>query len=280
MAKSLFKKITIGVLTAVMAFSLASCGSSDKSKEASGEKAGIVSEIKKSGKLILATNPEFAPFEFVSMKDGKEKIVGADIMLAEEIAKDLGVELEIRSMNFNGLIEALNAGNCDMVIAGMNPTPDRKKSVAFSELYYGDSPQVLLINKKSVDKIKTKEDLKGLKIGAQKGSVQEDVVTNELKDSTLHAIPNIPNLIQELKNGQIDAVVLEKPVAEQALKSVSGEVQLAPFEIDIDYSGYAVAIKKGNEDLVEEVNKTIKRVENGKLMDGFIKEAEKLVDKK
>ncbi len=280
MAKSLFKKITIGVLTAVMAFSLASCGSSDKSKEVSGEKAGIVSEIKKSGKLILATNPEFAPFEFVSMKDGKEKIVGADIMLAEEIAKDLGVELEIRSMNFNGLIEALNAGNCDMVIAGMNPTPDRKKSVAFSELYYGDSPQVLLINKKSVDKIKTKEDLKGLKIGAQKGSVQEDVVTNELKDSTLHAIPNIPNLIQELKNGQIDAVVLEKPVAEQALKSVSGEVQLAPFEIDIDYSGYAVAIKKGNEDLVEEVNKTIKRVENGKLMDGFIKEAEKLVDKK
>ena len=280
MAKSLFKKITIGVLTAVMALSLASCGSSDKSKEASGEKSGVVSDIKESGKLILATNPEFAPFEFVSMKDGKEKIIGADIMFAEEIAKDLGVKLEIRSMNFNGLIEALNAGNCDMVIAGMNPTPDRKKSVAFSELYYGDSPQVILINNKDADKIKTKEDLKGLKIGAQKGSVQEEVIINELKDSTLHAIPNIPNLIQELKNSQIDAIVLEKPVAEQALKSVSEDIQLAPFEINVDYSGYAVAIKKGNEDLVEEVNKTIKRIETEKLMDSFIKEAEKLVDKK
>lgn len=280
MAKSLFKKITIGVLTAVMAFSLASCGSSDKSKEASGEKAGIVSEIKKSGKLILATNPEFAPFEFVSMKDSKKEIVGADIMLAEEIAKDLGVELEIKSLNFDSLIETLNSGNADIVIAGMNPTPGRKKNVEFSELYYKGVPQAFLINKKSADKIKTKEDLKGLKIGAQKGSVQEEVVTNELKDSTLHAIPNIPNLIQELKNGQIDALVLEKPIAEEVVKKQSEDILIAPFEVNVDYSGYAVAIKKGNEDLVEEVNKTVKKINDQNLMEKFIDEATKLNQKK
>ncbi|MEG0371729.1 MAG: transporter substrate-binding domain-containing protein, partial [Clostridium sp.] len=234
----------------------------------------------KSGKLILATNPEFAPFEFIAVKDGKSKEVGADIMFAEEIAKDLGVELQVKSMNFDGLIESLNAGNCDMVIAGMNPTPRRKESVNFSELYYGDAPQVLLINKKNADKIKKNEDLNGLTVGAQKGSVQEEVVTSELKTSKLKAISNIPNLIQELKNGTIDALVLEKPVAEQAIKSVSKDIEIAPFEIDIDYSGYAVAIKKGNEDLVEAINNTIKRVNKEKLMDKFIKDAEKLIDKK
>ncbi|MEG0641575.1 MAG: transporter substrate-binding domain-containing protein, partial [Clostridium sp.] len=230
MNKNLLKKITVGLLSAIMILSLASCGNSNNP----GDKpAGVVDKIKKSGKLILATNPEFAPFEFIAVKDGKSKEVGADIMFAEEIAKDLGVELQVKSMNFDGLIESLNAGNCDMVIAGMNPTPRRKESVNFSELYYGDAPQVLLINKKNADKIKKNEDLNGLTVGAQKGSVQEEVVTSELKTSKLKAISNIPNLIQELKNGTIDALVLEKPVAEQAIKSVSKDIEIAPFEIDI-----------------------------------------------
>ncbi|MEF9952712.1 MAG: transporter substrate-binding domain-containing protein [Clostridium sp.] len=280
MAKSIFKKLTAGLICAVMMFTLASCSGSNDSKEAGAKPAGLVSKIKESGKLIVATNPEFAPFEFMTMKDGKSVVTGADIMLAEEIAKDLGVKLEVTNMNFDGLIESLAAGNCDMVIAGMNPTPKRKEKVNFSDLYYGDSPQVILINKKNVDKIKTKEDLKGKIVGAQKGTVQEEVVTNELNGSTLKAITNIPNLLQELKNGTIDALVLEKPVAEEALKATGKDLQLAGFEIDIDYSGYALAIKKGNEDLVAEVNKTIARVKKEGLFDKFLEESKKLIETK
>lgn len=271
MLKNIIKKVIVGLIGVTMVVSLVSCGN---------KSASITDEIKKSGKIILATNPEFAPFEFLTVENGKDKIVGADIMLAEEIAKDLGVKLDVRSLDFDGLIADLNAGNVDMVIAGMNPTPSRSKNVAFSDLYYEGVPQVFLINKNNADKIKTKEDLKGLKIGAQKGSVQEDVVTNELKDSVLHAIPNIPNLIQELKNNTIDALVLEKPIAEEVFKKQSSDLLIAPFEVNVDYSGYAVAIKKGNEDLVEAVNKTIKKVNDQKLMEKFIKDAQALNEKK
>ncbi|MEG2539328.1 MAG: transporter substrate-binding domain-containing protein [Clostridium sp.] len=279
MAKNLLKKITTGLICGVMMFSLVSCSGKDAS-ETGAKPAGLVDKIKKSGKLIVATNPEFAPFEFITMENGKEKVTGADIMLAEEIAKDLGVELTVNSMNFEGLLQALSAGNCDMVIAGMNPTPGRRENVDFSELYYGDSPQVLLINKKSADKIKLQKDLDGKIVGAQKGSVQEDVVTNELKGSKLKAMPNIPNLLLELKNGRIDALVLEKPIAEEILKSSSKDLQMAGFEIDIDYSGYAIAMKKGNEDLVTEVNKTIERVNKEGLFEKFLENSKKLIEKK
>ncbi|MEF9934521.1 MAG: transporter substrate-binding domain-containing protein [Clostridium sp.] len=279
MAKNLLKKITAGLICGVMMFSLVSCSGKDAS-ETGAKPAGLVDKIKKSGKLIVATNPEFAPFEFITMENGKEKVTGADIMLAEEIAKDLGVELTVNSMNFEGLLQALSAGNCDMVIAGMNPTPGRRENVDFSELYYGDSPQVLLINKKSADKIKLQKDLDGKIVGAQKGSVQEDVVTNELKGSKLKAMPNIPNLLLELKNGRIDALVLEKPIAEEILKSSSKDLQMAGFEIDIDYSGYAIAMKKGNEDLVTEVNKTIERVNKEGLFEKFLENSKKLIEKK
>lgn len=281
MAKGLKKVLTLAI-GVVMAFSLVACSSSDSNKKEDGtKKAGIVDQIKDSKKLILATNPEFSPFEFITVKDGKNEIVGADIMFAEEIAKDLGVKLEVKSMNFDNLIEALNAGNADMVIAGMNPTPKRRENVNFSELYYGDSPQVLVINKANEGKIKSVADLKGLKIGAQKGSVQEEVVANEFKDSTAKAVSNIPNLIQELKNNTIDALVLEKPVAEDVLKGAnSSDLIIAPFEVKVDYSGYAVAIKKGNEDLVKEVNKTIERITKDNLMEKFINDARAIKEKK
>lgn len=276
MLKKFLKRTLTIALGAVMAISLASCSGGDSAKSGNS----MVEKIKSSNKIILATNPEFPPFEFMTMKDGKSEVAGADISLAKEIAKDLGVELEIKSINFDGTIEALNSGNVDMVISGMNPTPKRREGVLFSELYYGDSPQTILISKANVDKIKTKEDLKGMKIGAQKGSVQEEVVTNELKDSTMKAVTNIPNLIQEVKNGTLDALVLEKPVAEGWVKSSSNDFVIAPFEIDIDYSGYAVAIKKGNEDLVEEINKTIARLKKDNVMETFIKDAEALNGKK
>ncbi|KMT23126.1 transporter substrate-binding domain-containing protein [Clostridium cylindrosporum] len=277
MVKGLLKKVTVGILSTVMIFSLVSCSNS---KEAGQKPSGIVDKIKQSKKIILATNPEFPPFEFRTVKSGKSEVVGADIALAQEIAKDLGVKLEIKSMNFDGLLEALNAGNIDMVVAGMTPTDKRRQSVDFSELYYKDSPQTLLIRKENAGKIKSVNDLKGLTVGAQKGSIQEEIVKNEFKASKPKAVANIPNLIQELKNKNIDALVLEKVVAEQWIKKTGTDITMAPFEVGVNYSGIAVAIKKGNKDLVDSVNKTIARVEKENLMQKFIKDANALNEKK
>ncbi len=101
-------------------------------------------------------------------------------MLAEEFAKELGVKVEIKDMSFDGLIGALNADQVDIVLAGMSPTPEREKSVDFSELYYL-SRNAVIVKDADIDKVKTEDDLKKLRVGVQAGSIQEEYVVNTLK---------------------------------------------------------------------------------------------------
>ncbi len=105
--------------------------------------------------MVVGTSAEFPPFEFHKVVDGKDSIKGFDIMLAEEFAKELGVKVEIKDMSFDGLIGALNADQVDIVLAGMSPTPEREKSVDFSELYYL-SRNAVIVKDADIDKVKLK----------------------------------------------------------------------------------------------------------------------------
>ena len=122
---------TLAILAALMViFPVVAGGAKDSKAVSSLEK------IKASGKIILGTSADYPPYEFHALVDGKDTIVGFDIELAKEIAKDLGVELEIKDMSFDGLLAALVSGNVDMVISGMTPTEERRQNVDFSEIYY------------------------------------------------------------------------------------------------------------------------------------------------
>ena len=119
MKKGLIKKFIITGLVTVMSLGLAACGSSNKKSES------VMDSIKEKNKVVVGLSADYAPYEFHIIENGQDKIVGFDVNLAEEIAKDLGVELEIKEMEFDSLITALPAGKIDLIISGMNPTPKR-----------------------------------------------------------------------------------------------------------------------------------------------------------
>jgi ABC-type amino acid transport substrate-binding protein len=156
-----------------------------------------IKEIKQAGKIVLGTSADYPPYEFHKEIDGKDTIVGFDIEIAKAIAKDLGVELEIKDMDFDGLLLALNAGKVDFVIAGMTPDPER--DVEFSKIYY-NALQGLLVHADNKDVYKTIDDLTGKRIGAQKGAIQEKLAKKEIKDLKLKALNKIPDLVLEVKH--------------------------------------------------------------------------------
>lgn len=226
--------------------------------------------------LVLGTSADYAPYEFHKSIDGKDAIVGFDIEIAKEIAKDMNAELKITDMDFDGLLLALDTGKVDMVISGMTPTEERKKNVDFSDLYYL-AEQAVLVKKDQAAQFKTLDDLKGKKVGVQKSSIQEGIA-QEIEGAKLTSLAKIPELILELTSGRSDAIILEKPVADQYVKTqtdlVVSDAKIVQSE---DEAGAAIAIKKGNQALVDSANATIKRLKDGGDIDRFVVEANELV---
>ncbi|NLK91236.1 MAG: transporter substrate-binding domain-containing protein [Clostridiales bacterium] len=233
-----------------------------------------IKEIKQAGKIVLGTSADYPPYEFHKEIDGKDTIVGFDIEIAKAIAKDLGVELEIKDMDFDGLLLALNAGKVDFVIAGMTPDPER--DVEFSKIYY-NALQGLLVHADNKDVYKTIDDLTGKRIGAQKGAIQEKLAKKEIKDLKLKALNKIPDLVLEVKHKKIDAVLMEMPVAE-AYAANNDDLFLMPVELIDEEGGSAVAAKRGEKGLIDFANKTLDRLEKEGSIEKFVIEAVEMVE--
>jgi len=251
------------------------CANSTASNN-TGETLSKIDEIKKAGKIVVGTNAYYPPYEFHKEINGKDEIVGFDIDIAKEIAKNLGVELEIKDMDFDGLLLALNADKIDFVIAGMTPTSERAKSVDFSEVYY-KAVHGVVINVDNKEVFSTVEDLNGKKIGAQKATVQEEVAKAEITDVQLKSLSKIPDLILEVKNNKIDGLVIEKPVA-KAYIDKNKDLMLMDITFEDGEGGSAIAIKKGNTDLLHEMNKTLDTLMKDGSIENFVTEATKMVD--
>lgn len=246
-----------------------------------------VERIKASGKIILGTSADYPPYEFHALIDGKDTIVGFDIAIAKEIAKDLGVELEIKDMSFDGLLAALVSGNIDMVIAGMTPDEERRKSVDFSDIYYS-AIHGAVIRKADADKYgKDPASLADKMIGAQKGAIQVNIAKQQIKNvpeseldnnhSQIKELGTLPDLIMEVKNNKIEAVIAELPVAEAYVKA-NPDLTVADYSFTDDAGGSSVAVKKNSPDLVEAINKTIARLQAEDKISEFVGEANILAD--
>ena len=274
MKNNIFKKMLSVAMIGGLTLSLAGCGAKTAKENGSNDK---VAKIKESGKLVVGLSADYAPYEFHIMKDGKDQIVGLDIDIAKEVAKNLGVDLEIKEMEFGAIIQSVKNGMIDMGISGITPDEKRKEAVDFSDIYY-EAEQGILINKDNKDNkesIKGIGDLKGKKVGAQMGSIQAEIAKGiEVADVKL--LDNVNTLILELKTGKLDAIITELPVAKIA-SEVNSELAVADEVIKNSEGGSAIAIQKGNKDLVDEVNSTIKELkENGKI-DKFTNDAIELV---
>ena len=131
-----------------------------------------VEAIKAKGKLVVALNPEFAPFEYQKLVDGKNQIVGSDVELAKAIAKELGVEVEFSPMSFDNVLASLDSGKADLAISGVSKTEERSQVYDFSIPYYTSKNKVI-VRKSELTNYQSVKDLAQKKVGAQKGSIQE-----------------------------------------------------------------------------------------------------------
>lgn len=159
-----FKKMLVAVTTVLAGLTLIACSSSSQSTSSSS----AVDKIKEKGTLVVATSPDYAPFEFQTLVNGENKVVGSDILLAEKLAKDLGVKLEVSTMSFDNVLTSVQNGKVDIAIAGLSYSKERAQTFDFTDPYYSVA-DVLLVKKSSLDKFTKPADLKGKSLAVQKG---------------------------------------------------------------------------------------------------------------
>lgn len=252
------KKIVLPILSIILLMVLAACGTSE-AEENSNSGSG---DDESKGTLVMGTSADFPPFESFTTEGEFE---GFDIDLAHKIAEELGYELEIKDMKFDGLVGSLQADRVDMVMAGMSATDERKENVDFSTEYHHSGEMFVTANDSEV---KSLEDLEGKVVGVQLGTIQYEGA-EELQDEygfEIKSMDQATTLIQELKTGRIDVGYMDKTVAEGYIE----EQDLAGFDDPTTSSpGMAVAFPKGSE-LKEEVSAVIDQF----LEDGTIAELE------
>ncbi|WP_394525503.1 basic amino acid ABC transporter substrate-binding protein [Lacrimispora sp. JR3] len=261
------KKNVITIAAAVcMAAVLTACGSAPKTEStAAADSSAAETKTSESeaagGKLVMVTNAEFPPYEF---REGNE-IVGIDADIARAIADKLGMELEIEDMAFDSLIPAIQSGKADFTAAGMTVNEERKKNVDFTDTY-AEAAQVIIVKEGS--DIKSPDDLEGKKIGVQTGTTG-DIYADDIKDADIQRFPKGMDGVMALTQGKVDAVIIDREPAKVFVKENAG---LQVLDEAFTEEEYAIAVKKGNTELVEKMNGAIKELkESGEL--------QKIVDK-
>lgn len=269
---SILKKMLLLALSAAMLLTvLTGCGSSETAapqdeqateaqaeEQPAAEASTLLEQIKAKGKVVVGTEAQYAPYEF---KDLDANFAGCDMWLAQQIADSLGVELEIVDMSFAGIIPAVQSGQVDLGIAAFTNTPERAEEIDFSNLYE-TSAQLLIVKTGNADTYSTKEALAGQKVGAQKGTIQSQLIQSALPDSELFELEKYPALALEVQNGNIAGLVVDQAVGESLVANSNGELEVSNFEFSAEEAsfGKSVVIAKGNEDLVAAVNEVVNKV--------------------
>ncbi len=265
------KKNVILIAAAVcMAAALTACGGTGTKTETTA-KAGAESsatetkagESAAGGKLIMVTNAEFPPYEFHE----KNEIVGIDAEIAKAIADKLGMELEIQDMAFDSLIPAVQTGKADFTAAGMTINEDRKKNVDFTDTY-AKAAQVIIVKEGS--DIVDPDNLEGKKIGVQTGTTG-DIYAADVKDGDIKRYNKGMDAVMALTQDKIDAVIIDREPAKVFVKNNAG---LKILDKAFTEEEYAIAVKKGNTELLEKLNGAIKDLKDSgdlqKIVDKYI----------
>ena len=252
---------------AALSLMLAACGSSAATTDtaASAEKteaASAAEETKQAaektegntavktvtpGSLIMCTNAEFPPYEF---HNGNE-VVGIDVEICNAIAEKLGLKLEIEDIAFDAIIPEIVSGKADLGAAGMTVTEDRKQNVDFSDSY-AHATQVIIIREDS--DIAGPDDLKGKLVGVQQGTTGDLYVSADLGDDAVERYSKGMEAVQALTQSKVDAVIIDGETAKQYVKEVPGLRILDESYTDEEY---AVAVQKGNTQLLDAINTAI-----------------------
>lgn len=244
-----FMRMVLGTMSLLV---LAACGNTSGTANSAAEADGALQEIKDSGKLVVGTCADYPPYEWHLVQDGADKIIGFDIDIAQAIADELGVELEVQDMDFDGLIPALSTGKIDMIIADMNPTEERKQSVDFTDIYYTQK-DALVIKSEDAKDIRSEDDLKKASLATQKATIQEEYLLENFPDAEIQSVPKLNTAILYLVTGKADAVLMVETVARRYVEENEG-LEIADFDVASTPNESAIAVAKDSEGFLDAVN--------------------------
>ena len=262
------KKIIALALALVMIFALCACGAKEEAPAASSETAT----------LILGTSADYAPFEFMYPDENGDMVYGGiDVSVAKYIAEYTGKELKIENMGFDYLLASLQKGDFDMVIAAMEETEERLNAADFSDPYYTDYPPMVLVKADKAAEYATLESFEGKSVGAQTATTKEDIVKNDMPGANLVSIQLVTDLVNQLVNDKLDAIVLDGAVALQYAES-NADLVVAEADLGEAYP-YRVAVAKGDpKGLLDDINAAIAEMTAANKLDEFIAAADALAD--
>ena len=260
------KKALALMLTLLLLFSFAAC---NKTEEAPKSK---LEQIKEAGVLVLGTSADYPPAEYHVMENGEDTITGYDIALAQYIADDLGVELKIVDMAFDGLCISLSKGEFDLVISGMSMTEERMKSVDFTVPYYRGE-QVILIRTEDDALYNTTEDLAGKKVAVQTGTIQVPVANELCGEENVVSLVKNQDIILELQNKKVDFAYIDK-MPSLAFASSNDDIMIKDVGIVIENEGQSIAVQKGNEEFLEYLDGIVTKLLEDGTIDQFIADAQ------
>lgn len=257
------KKFAALLMVLAMMLGMTACSNSNE--------AGL--DTVTAGVLTVATSPDFAPYEFYAIdENGDPQLAGFDMALAQYIADYMGLKLEVIPMDFGGVLLELAAKTVDIGLAGLSPDPERMDAMDFSDIYYqgGQSFVCLQANK---DQFASLEDANqaGLSVGAQIGSIQEDLANQYSPDADLISLPKVTDIISELLTGKLDGAYIETVVAQSYQKNYP-ELCVV-LDVPYDVEGSSVGVSKGNEALLAKVNEAIAAALADGSMDDFVAKA-------
>ncbi|MDO5147542.1 MAG: transporter substrate-binding domain-containing protein [Eubacteriales bacterium] len=252
------KMMTLALTVALGTCVLAGCGGSGDTKApaegSTGAESGIPTVTE--GKLIMATNAYFPPYEYY---EGNE-IVGIDAEIAQAIGDKLGLEVEIADMEFDSIITAVQTGKADIGLAGMTVTPEREKNINFSDTYATGIQSVIV---KEDSDIKSIDDLQGKKIGVQLSTTGDIFASDDFGAENVEQFNKGNDAVMALTQGKIDAVIIDN---QPALSYVAGNKGLQILDTSYVEEEYAACISKENPELLEAVNGALAELER----DGII----------
>ena len=271
------KKFVSIIMVLCMVAALCACGTAaPAATTAPTEEAAPAEETA----LILGTSADYAPFEFMYPNDAGEMVYGGiDVSVAQYIADAMGKELQVENMGFDYLLASLAKGDYDMVIAAMEATEDRLQAADFSDPYYTDLPPMILVKAADADQYTTLESFDGKVVGAQTATTKLDIVNEQLTGAVAQPLQLVTDLINELVNGKVDAVVLDGAVAMQYANSNPDLVVCTASDELGAAAPYCIAVAKGDpKGLLPEINAAIASMVEANAVEQFIADAEALGD--
>lgn len=259
------KKAGFSIVMVLVSFVLFACGNANET----GEGQDVLAQIQESGTLTIGTSPDYPPMEFYVLdENGDRQIAGSDITLAQAIADEIGVDLNITATDFNGVIANVQSGSVDMGISGFTFTEERGEVMQFSEGYLQESSlgfQGIMMQESMVGEYETLEDIKAadLVLGAQTGSIQYELAAKLTEPTNIKQYGTLDVGLAALNEGDIDAMVVATSSAEPMLATFPNLVILPQEEFDLDperlYSTNVIAFPQGEEyqSLIDVANEVI-----------------------